>query len=264
MLKGSDPLSCDLKEGWEQGGQVREYTADTLFDYMNGNAEGYLIYGFERMRGITCRKDEKRVLIDISEMSGPESAWGLYASNRDPREVEEDLGTAGQVLSSRAFFAKGRYLVELAMEPAGEDRETLMALASALEERIEGSKTLPAALAWFPTDGLKKESLRLVPQSPLGISALRKGYTAEYESGARAFIVEEISSEASEDVMATLRQRFEDVGPSEVTSNSFLARGRYLGEICVFQKGTCVAGVVKAASSEDAEAFGALFFARIP
>ena len=46
--------ACNLVPGWQQRGEQRSYIAENLFEYMDGNAEGYLIYGFQSMRGVTC------------------------------------------------------------------------------------------------------------------------------------------------------------------------------------------------------------------
>src|SRR4051794_18151606 len=53
---GAGP-SCNLVAGWTPQGAPRAYTAENLFEYMDGNAEGYLLYGFIRMQGVTCEKD---------------------------------------------------------------------------------------------------------------------------------------------------------------------------------------------------------------
>jgi len=42
---------CGLVSGFEQKGPAREFGPDNLYDYMDGNAEGYLIYRFVRLRG---------------------------------------------------------------------------------------------------------------------------------------------------------------------------------------------------------------------
>ncbi len=33
----------------------RYYTADNLYEYMDGNSEGYFSYNFQNMHGITCK-----------------------------------------------------------------------------------------------------------------------------------------------------------------------------------------------------------------
>src|SRR5581483_10199932 len=64
--------NCDVASGWSQSGAARTYTADNLYDYMDGNSEGYLIYGFKQMRGITCKSGEVSFVVDISEMNDSE------------------------------------------------------------------------------------------------------------------------------------------------------------------------------------------------
>ncbi|GAB4113858.1 MAG: hypothetical protein Kow001_15340 [Acidobacteriota bacterium] len=228
--------------GWEQEGGMRSFSADTLFEYMNGNAEGYLIYGFREMAGVTCRRDEVRVHIDVSEMDGPESAWGLYASNRNPAVGEVALGAVGQVMEGRAFFARDRFFAELAAEPAM-PAEALQELASFLDRQLTGGTGLPAALSWFPAEGIRRETLRMVPQSVLGISQLRRGFVAEYQSGARAVIVMEESAAAAAKVMEALRQRWAgDWVPLDLGEEGIRAQDRYLGSVWLFRKGAVLAG----------------------
>ena len=45
---------CSVVPGWTQQGPERSYDTETLFDYMNGNSEGYFAYGFTLMKGVTC------------------------------------------------------------------------------------------------------------------------------------------------------------------------------------------------------------------
>ena len=35
------------------------YDADNLFEYMDGNSEGYLLYGFQNMHGVTCTQGRR-------------------------------------------------------------------------------------------------------------------------------------------------------------------------------------------------------------
>jgi len=46
---------CGLLAGWVQQGPARTFAADNLFEYMDGNAEGYLLYHFVQMHGVNCQ-----------------------------------------------------------------------------------------------------------------------------------------------------------------------------------------------------------------
>ena len=48
-VAGQTP-DCNLFAGWQQHGAARLFEGDNLFEYMDGNSEGYLVYGFVRPR----------------------------------------------------------------------------------------------------------------------------------------------------------------------------------------------------------------------
>ena len=60
---------CNLVPGWTAQGTVRSYSQDNLFEYMDGNAEGYLLYGFQTMQGVTCEKGGVTLVIDTSVLT---------------------------------------------------------------------------------------------------------------------------------------------------------------------------------------------------
>ena len=98
--------TCTAVPGWSQQGDARSFGPDNLFDYMNGNAEGYLLYQFAGMKGVSCVSGDATLVVDISEMADPEYAFGIFSANRDPRRPVEKIGMGGQVGGRKATFAK--------------------------------------------------------------------------------------------------------------------------------------------------------------
>ena len=112
---------------------------------MNGNSEGYLIYGFQKMAGVTCKSGTESFVIDISEMPDPESAWGLYASNRDTRQPVEQIGMAGQIVPARGIFVKGSRFIEISASPASDDHtKSIRVFLKAMDAQLDGTSALPA------------------------------------------------------------------------------------------------------------------------
>jgi hypothetical protein len=256
-----DYLSCQLVPGWEQSGARRRYVADNLYEYMDGNAESYLIYGFVRMQGITCKSGGNTLVIDVSEMNDADSAYGMFAANRDPDQPIAKIGMGGQVQPRRASFAKGKYYVEIAASPDRDQTAALQAFVSEMEKRLEGRETPPEALGWFPQGDLT--SARLIPESVLGLRQLKRGYVAKYKKG-QAFIVPETSPESAAEVMKKLRERFADSSPAQVADEAFQAKARYLEGICIFRKGRYLGGYANLPEPEEATSLAAKLAARIP
>ncbi len=235
------PPDCTAVPGWTQKDPVRNFVADTLFEYMNGNAEGYLAYSFQSMQGVTCTKGGDQIVFDISVMQSPELAWGIFVSNRNPNFPVEKIGMAGQVMDRRAIFAKGSYFVEMAANPAKDHSPVLRQFVAVWEKKIEGGNALPAMLSWFPEEGLKKDALRLVPESVLGFRALKRGFLAQYAEG-KAIIVPEESAQSAAATFVKLKERIGNTQPAQVGDEAFQANDKYLGRLCMFRKGKYLAG----------------------
>ena len=240
--------ACSLVPGWQQRGEHRSFIAENLFEYMDGNAEGYLIYGLQSMRGVTCTKDGVVFVIDISDMGDTDSAYGIYTANRDARQPATMLGMGGQIVPRRAIFAKGAYYVEIAANPEGDHTPALKQWTAALDAIVTGSTSPPVALSWFPSE--KRQSIRLVPESVLGIRALTRGYAAQYEFG-KAFLVMEATPESAAAVMKKLRARFGEVTEAKAGDEAFQVTDQYLGRLCFFRKGRHLGGYANVAEGQD-------------
>ncbi len=256
---------CSLVPGWTQQGESRSYDSETLFDYMDGNSEGYFAYGFTLMKGVSCTNAAgDQLVIDVSELGDPVRAWGFFVTNRDMRSPVEPLGSGGQVLPRKATFAKGRYYLEIAASPDKDHRTALRAFVEALLPRVPGEGRVPAAVSFFPPDGLDQDSPRLVPESVLGLRMLKAGFVAQYATG-RALIVPEADAQAAAATFARLRARFTDARPVPgLGEEAISAQDQYLGGLVLFRKGAHVAGVANVPAEKDALPLARALAARLP
>lgn len=245
------PPSCAVVPGWAQKGESRTFAPDTLYEYMNGNSEGYLLYGFAKMLGVTCEKAGATFVIDLSEFVDEDAAYGMFSANHDPGKPQTKIGAGGQIIPRRGLFVKGKYYLEIAAEPEGDHSAALRDFLTALEKTIDGSASLPAAFAWFPTE--KRQSLRLVPESVLGLRMLKRGYVGQYEHG-KAFLVTEASPETAAALMQKLRGRFGETSATKLADEAFTITDRYLGRMCVFRKGRTIGGWSNVAEGSDPSA----------
>ena len=235
--------TCNLVPGWTQSGAARTYESDNLFEYMDGNAEGYLIYGFQKMQGVSCKKGEITFVMDVSDMGDADSAYGIFTANVDPRQPSNPIGMGGQIQPRRAVFSKGQYYLEIGANPEGDHTAALTEWTSALDKITTGSTSVPPAMSWFPAE--KRTGLRLIPESVLGIRLLKRGYVAQYDFGkttGKGFAIQEASPESASAVMVKLKARFGENTPATVGDEAFVANDKYLGKMCFFRKGRYLGG----------------------
>ncbi len=240
--------SCSMVPGWTQSGGLRTYEADNLFEYMNGNSEGYISYGFVKMQGVTCHKGGVTFVVDISDMGDADSAFGIFAANRDLRLPAYSVGMGGQIVPRRLIFAKDKYYLEIAANPEGDHSAELKAWAAALDKSVSGQSAPPAALSWFPAE--KQQTLRLIPESVLGMRALKRGYMAQYDYG-KAFVVFEDTPDSAAAVLQKMRERYNENSPAKVGDEAFQTTDKYLGKLCFFRKGRYIAGWAITADGQD-------------
>lgn len=254
---------CSTVAGWQQQGKERAYTTDDLFEYMNGNSEGYFIYRFVSMKGITCQSGDSTIVIDISEFEDPEYAYGMFTSTRDPRLPVEKIGTSGQVTPRKVIFVKDKYYVELGANPEKDFTSEFRAYMTVIEKSISGQTAIPEVIGWFPKEDLAGENpVRLIPESVLGLRLLKRGYVGQYGFG-KGFLVKETSPEAAGQLMQKLKERFGQTTPAAVADEAFTTTDKYLNGMCVFRKGSYVGGFADLKAGRDGIAESARLAANI-
>ncbi|MCF7854406.1 MAG: hypothetical protein K9N51_06385 [Candidatus Pacebacteria bacterium] len=87
MQPGKVLLDGPAVAGYTQEGPVKVYTENTLFDYINGEAEVYFARGFQRLYVLTYRNDASGDLYTVDAY---------------------DLGSSDQVRETHEYF-KGRH-----------------------------------------------------------------------------------------------------------------------------------------------------------
>jgi hypothetical protein len=259
-LSAAQAPDCAIAPGFTQEGVAREFNTETLYNYMDGNSEGYFLYNFVGMHGVTCKNGGLSLVLDVSEFQDEEMAYGMFTSNVDARLPRASLGAAGQVTAAKAIFVKGKYFVELSMEPQGEHAAALEAAAKAMQSRVPGSVSSPKQLAFFPKAGLQPGSPRLIPQSVLGLGMLKRGYLGVYANG-RLFFVTEASPDAAKALFAKLKARFSPAGAAQAGEEAYTGDDRLLGKFCLFRKGARVGGFVGAVEGADPAKLAAAFAA---
>jgi hypothetical protein len=259
-LAAAQAPECAIAPGFKQEGESREFNTETLYNYMDGNSEGYFLYNFVRMQGVTCKQGAVSLILDVSEFQDEEMAYGMFTANVDARLPRASLGAAGQVTPAKAIFVKGKYFVEVSMEPQGEHAAALEAAAKAMESRVPGSVSAPKELAFFPKAGLEPGSPRLIPQSVLGLRMLKRGYLGAYGNG-RLFFVTEASAEAAKALFEKLKARFAPSGAAQAGEEAYTGDDRLLGKFCLFRKGARVGGFVGATEGADPAKLASAFAA---
>ncbi len=193
---------------WKADGSPQEFNGEDLYLYIDGGAEIYREYGFAEVLVQEYRDREgKGLSLEIFQMTGPESAYGMYTFKRSLRGTPIGAGIEGQLEDYYLNFWKGNFLVTITgQDGSPATTRGLLELARAVAGRIQGPSDPAPLVAELPLQGLNDASVRYFKgylgfmnnYPSLGKEAFRfeEGVRGDYGSGASLFILSYPSEEA--------------------------------------------------------------------
>jgi len=174
------PVPEDLPEYWVRKDAPVVFTKETLFEHIDGQADLFLQYGFEKSffaSYLNKRNVESRIDLDIYDMGTVLNSFGIFSRFRN-EERPGGIGLESSGGDHYFFFYKGKYFVVL--QSSGAPALSLHQFAQAVESRISDNSSPPKEIEYFQCDVLKPGSIEYFPEGLLGHGFLGKGFRATY------------------------------------------------------------------------------------
>jgi len=255
------PQKTEIK-GWKVTSGPQFFEPKNLWEYINGQAEIYLDYGFELVATAeyTALDGLRLVTIEIYQMQSPKHTFGMYAAERSPNDSFIKMGVQGYFSENVLNFWKGLYYIKLtSFQTSSETKEILMKLAVVINNKIKGSYSEPELFACFPENDKVKMSERFIPKNFLGLSILKDGYRVEYKvegSSYQVFLVKNGSHDIAKEVFRKyqnfLKSQYGSVSHSKRYDYQLVFTKKKKVEV-MFQYGSFVGGILNGASLSEAE-----------
>jgi len=149
--------------GWERSGEAKVYVPDDLFDYMDGQAELFFVYRFERLAVQEYQRgQEGPVIVEVYQVASPADAYGLFSFYATGQPM--DLGAEGAVEPGRLVsFWQGRFYARVFAYGEAE-QESLSALARQVAAGMPEEEGLPELVTRLPQENLVPGSARFFHQ----------------------------------------------------------------------------------------------------
>lgn len=124
--------------GWNKSGETRTFTAENLWEYINGEAEKYVQAGVRQTLTADYRYQGKiDGVVDIYVMSSREGAAKIFPSDAPAGSQHPKLGDFALLSRGSLVFRKGVYFVRIVayQETPGIDKG-LLELGRAIERKM--------------------------------------------------------------------------------------------------------------------------------
>ncbi len=183
-----DLLPAQCAPGWSMEGKPATYTPQTLYKYIDGEAEMYLPYGFEKAATVRYSRIGGKgygVVASIFRMGSLLDAFGIYASYRGPGVEPAAVGVEGFGDESQLMFYQDRYFVRIEVSGASKgDAAVFRSCAAAISKSLPAGRERPKELALIKVPGVVPLTDRYYPSGLLGYGFFGGGLTAESMLGA--------------------------------------------------------------------------------
>jgi hypothetical protein len=178
---------------WTATGASQVFDDQTIYDLVDGQADSYLAYGFERVAVQSYQNATGATLrITVWQVATAADAYGLFTTIRSGTPVP--VGNDGDADPGRRIvFWQDRYLADLFVQPAMSEGD-LQELARAVSAQIPAGGARPTLEQWLPSQGLVASSaiffheeisiqnwLWLGSQNVLGLGPDTDGILARYD-----------------------------------------------------------------------------------
>jgi hypothetical protein len=146
--------------GWKLQQDVETYNRETIFDYINGAGEIYLMYGFKKVEVFHLAKDDQPViLVEVFDMGSPEEAFGIFSHAREG--AEGGIGQGSEFRGGVLCFWKGNFFICISSyQETPETQKTIPLLAGEISRKITVTGEKPKLLNYLPAEGLQKNTVR--------------------------------------------------------------------------------------------------------
>jgi hypothetical protein len=258
----------DLPEGWTLAEGPQTFTKKTLFERINGEAELFFKYGFQKsVFAIYQNKKnrENQVELDIYDMGNVLQAFGVFSRFRN-EDRPGGFGLDSSLDEHSAFFYQGRYFAILYAPEA--NQEILRQFSKLISLKISDPSPPPKEISYFPKNGLNPGSIQYFSEGLLGHQFLKRGFQGTYaeKAGGKAadekiklflaiFQNSQKATNALKDFKGNLSKKGKVSSGSIIEFETRALKGEdpYQGKVMVVQKGFYLLGVVGFEKEEDGE-----------
>lgn len=149
----------DKIDGYEASGQDKYYTPEDLFSYINGGAELFISYNFEKVISRTYSMEgQPDIVAEIFDMRKPKNAFGVFSHGREV--LDDTYGQGSETYQGAILFWKDRYYISVVTARETDiSKKAIEELAARTGENINAEGELPAIIGRVPEEELVPESI---------------------------------------------------------------------------------------------------------
>jgi hypothetical protein len=207
-------------KNWAIYDRIMHYTAENLYEQINGRAEYYIAYD---VIGMTFASFEKRtdshfsINLSIYDMGTPINAFGVFSGERSPECQSLELGREAYRSGADYYIWQGQYYIQIIASNTSEESKYVDSeLAKKITNLLPDSGESVWGLAVLPKANRVPQSIQYFLVDAMGLDFMRNTYTAKYYKG--------------ETVLSIFLSKEDSYESAQKTLNKFMAHAKQYGK----------------------------------
>ncbi len=270
------PLPAACVPGWAMDGKAATYTPENLYKYIDGEAELYLPYGFEKAEVAMYAPPGGKgygIVANVFRMGSLLDAFGIFASYRDPAAEQIKRGAEGFIDESQLMFYQDRYFVRIEVSGAVPHQAgALRSCAEAVSRGLPAGSGKPPELDFLKVAGAIPLTDRYYAGGLLGHGFFGKGMTVEVMLGGervKSVVMLAPSSDAAARIFDDYGKYLKGAGVApEITGEgkgvSLYAIDPLYKGVALVRSGRFLVGVTGLKQAHAGDTLTALLLSRLP
>jgi len=208
--------------GWKITQDDPVYTANNLWDIIDGAADLFLEYSFIDLHiARYISTDSIEVKVELYRHASDVDAFGIYSQERDTGYHFIPLGIQGYIQQGVLNILTGSYYIKLSTYQTGDKAQgAMLTIGSKLAEDLKQHNAIPKLFKVFPAEGKLPNTEQYIAHNYLGYSFLNSAYVATYKDSS-AFKVFLMEFAAPGKARAVVSEYFKAVPKEAVTQLAF-------------------------------------------
>jgi hypothetical protein len=145
---------------WRAADNDQNYDRQTLYKYIDGGAELYLAYDFNKVLSRKYRGPENgEIVLDVYDMGSAADAFGLFSSERE--DDEADIGQDSEFGGGLLRFWKDHFFVSILASGSNEKADAaVLEIGKTVTAAIQTVGPEPELLKFLPPGNVDKKKIR--------------------------------------------------------------------------------------------------------
>lgn len=123
------------------------FVQDELYKMINGGADIYLEYGFDKAYSYSLEKENKSIRIEIYKMNDVSSAYGIYSFNKSDDDKGRKIRIGIILYDYYLLLWAGHYFATISSSDNSKDlQDELISIAEKISKTIDGKTEVPVLI----------------------------------------------------------------------------------------------------------------------